>query len=269
LFVAWEWWQKKEARTDLAKRMSAGALLFLAIVVPWIARNYRDFGTLSVSSEAPWALYFDYVPSLYSVDRGLSFPDARTLARAQLKEADPSIDFANRISPSLLAQQALTRIKEEKSGVLKLQVINTVWFFTNDNYAYHLDRFGLVPDRPPLFSPTQLIIQEGVKSVPIIFQYLESVYFIPVIGRLFWVFITLFALLGFIFLFLQKNTSRMLVIFMAGLILYYYTTASPIGLAGEGRLRMPASPMLFLFAAAGVIYAWHYIQTKRRADYSK
>jgi 4-amino-4-deoxy-L-arabinose transferase-like glycosyltransferase len=263
LFVVWKLWSDRPQRKQTLISMAAGVFVFAAIITPWTVRNFQTFGTVSVSSEGPWVLYFDYVPSLYVMERDLSFTDARAAAKEKLRQKYPEIDLSSRIPSSVLTRESIEEIWNEKYAVPKLQAINALWFFTNDNYSYHLDRFGLVPDRPPLFSPTQLLVQEGLHSVPKIFGYLQSVYFIPVIGRLFWIGITLLTIVGFISLYRARKEQRFIIVFVGGIILYYYFVSSPIGLAGEGRIRMPASPYLLLFASAGAFQMWNMI--KRRS----
>ena len=248
-----------DLRYRFMKYSAVGFLLFLVMVSPWILRNIYVFDNPSVSSEGPWVLYFDLIPSLYSIDRGLSFPEARSLVKKHLVDKYGQDIISRRISPPLLLKESLLLLKAEKIPLLiKLQAINTLWFFTHDNYAYHLDRIGILPDRPPLFSPTFLVATKGVRAFPEIFSYLKSVYFVPILGRVFWVLVSVGALVGMILLAVRRPESRPMVLFLLGMVLYHYLAGSLISLAGEARIRMPVFPIFFIFASMTffVIFDW-------------
>ena len=264
---AFVFWKIIKADIGLRRRFikysAVGFILFLALITPWILRNGYAFENPNISSEGPWALYFAYIPSLYSIDRNLSFPEARDLVKKHLVDKYGQDIIAHRISPSLLLKESRLLLKAEKVSLLmKLQAINTFWFFTHDIYAYHLDRIGVLSDRPPLFSPTFLVATKGMRALPEIFSYIKSVYFIPILGRVFWVLLSLGALVSMIVLAIRRPESRHAILFLLGIVLYHYAAGSLIGLRGEARIRMPIFPILFTFASAAFFAVFDWLTTK-------
>ncbi len=246
----------ERSKIDILKKLLFFVFVFVLVIAPWIVRNVIVFNNLSVSSEGPWLLYFDLVPSLYSINYNLPFYEARKLVNKQLRMKYPKEELMSaphRIQPSILVRESLDLIRQQYRGLPKLFLINAMWFFTHDNYAYHLDRFGVLPDRPRNFSPTFILMTEGWAGVKEIFSYLKSVYFIPLIARLFWVAISLMTLLGVASLWRQAKNFKdvFILVFLAGTIVYFFLLSSTIGFTGEGRIRIPVMPLLFLFAAYG------------------
>ena len=270
VFALWRWLSSSaDVRKLFLKGFATSAVLFILVLSPWIIRNISVFHTFGVSSEGPWALYFAYIPSLYSIDRGLSFPEAKALVKKRLFDKYPE-KADQRMDPSLLIKESIPLLLGEWRGILKLQVINTLWFFTHDNYAYHLERFGILEKRPVLFSPTFILASQGVKGVPQIVAYLRDSYFIPIIGRVFWVIVSIFAFLG-AWILIRKHSpaeSRFIALFLLGTIMYFFILSSLIGLAGEGRIRMPVMPIMFLFAAVGIMRL-RFIRAMVSAKYAK
>lgn len=239
---------------DFYKKYFVMLVVFIAVVSPWAIRNKFVFNEFSLSSNGAWAMYYDYAASLYVVDDKISFEEARDVLEERAeREYEINKDlFSGPNDRRLLARESKSVIWEKIYAVPKLQLVNAWWFFTHDNYSYHFDKFGLLPDRPPLFSPTFIFLKEGLSGLYSIFSYLKSVYFIPILGRVFWILVTLFGAYGLINSIRYGDNSKKAIIFLFGIIIYFYLISSVIGLAGEARLRIPIIPILLLFFFAGL-----------------
>lgn len=234
-------------------------ILFVAFVtlMPWYTHIHRETGVYALSGAGWRNIYTDYLASVRATENRTDF--ATEKKRLKEEVASAGIERTELNSPessAALREYALAELWEKKNTVLILEPILLQSFFLHDGYYYQFRRFGLIPpDTGGHVSATFTLLTKGVAGIPIVFQELARQWFMPVIGRLLSLSIFVFGLVGLV---VVKHRIRF---FFLSLIAFSAVTATAIGLGVESRLRLPVQPLLFFFAAAGIVAAWNYLQT--------
>ena len=68
-------------------------ITFFSVLSPWMLRNYRLFNEFSLSSIAPYQLYFYDAPAVYSFNHGISYAEAREFLEASMNESTQASSF--------------------------------------------------------------------------------------------------------------------------------------------------------------------------------
>jgi hypothetical protein len=221
---------------------------FVFIIFPWVARNYSVAGTKSLASAGWVNLNADYGGSIIAVrDHVPFFVGEKQADEALARERKPGES-----DEQAARRLAIARIVHHPREVLVVQSLVTVAFFTHDAYLAFLQRYGLVPRFQQSFSPSLLLTEKGIlKGVPLIVSHGGGWLLVPILGRVFWVLVFLFALRGSWRWWRSGDTRGALVLF-AVTILSLYAVSSLIGFGVEARLRAPINALLFILAAEGL-----------------
>src|SRR3989338_1722495 len=72
---------------DLKKFLKLGfimCVIFVAVLTPWLVRNYNLFGHFKLSSIPPYQLYFYDVPDAYALAHNISYEEAGKILKAEI-----------------------------------------------------------------------------------------------------------------------------------------------------------------------------------------
>jgi hypothetical protein len=221
---------------------------FLAVVTPWVVRNHVVAGTNTLASAGWINLNADYGGSIIATRDHVPFFVGEKQADTELamgrQPGESDEQAARRI--------ALARIFGHPREVLLVQSLVTVAFFTHDAYLAFFQRYGFVPHFQQSFSPSLLLVQQGImQGVATIMSQSSGWVILPILGRLFWVLVLLFAVRGSCRWWRSRNDRHALVLFVLT-VLCLYAVSSLIGFGVEARLRAPVNALLFILAAEGL-----------------
>lgn len=79
-------WLRARHRTRAALHAGVMALAFMAVLTPWLVRNYVHFGTLFVSGQTSNMLANYHVPIVWESVRGLSFEEGQAMMKSHVAE---------------------------------------------------------------------------------------------------------------------------------------------------------------------------------------
>lgn len=246
VFVAYlllrEIWNRREGR---ARRFVSAALLlvlaYAAVLLPWLARDWRVSGAWGISSVSSFNLFVYTAPEFLSYREGIT-PDQ---ARAQLARQTPvpPAQYANLRYSSKLQSAALGVVFAHPLSFAKFYAVKTVPFFFSsslNNIFVTLDDV-LGEERFPTSNAnlTNLLLKGDVGAVWRQIASRPAVAAEQVILGL----VCLFALLSFL------DRKRFPEVAALALLVAYF--AAVTGVVAYARFRIPASPFLFILASAG------------------
>jgi len=125
----------------------------------------------------------------------------------------------------------------------------------HDGYYYSATGFGLIKGEVgESHSVSLALLSQGLGGIPVLFDELKRQYFIPLLGRMFTIGMTVLALVGAWCLRRKPIAYLFCIIIALGAV-----TATAIGLGVESRLRLPIEPLLFILAAVPIssLYSWY------------
>jgi len=246
LMLALVWWNSGfNFRKFLLKEVPVVLGIFLIILSPWIYRNYETFGNMSLNVEPVSALYAFLVPSTIALEQNIPFDEAaqRFLGGLSVQK----IEDVNLANTSEFRRSALAELRNHPKGLAELFGITMYGFFTHDGYASLLNTFfdaNISYAHPPVF---ELITHPG-EAVSFFGNLMRGPGALVVVGRLFWIAVTLLALAGAIAYWRKKGLTPQF-LFITGTIAYFALTTIIIGLGVNARLRVPVEPLIFILAA--------------------
>ncbi len=226
--------------------------VFLLILAPWSARNFVRFGNPALSVQYASVPYDYLVPSTIALERHIGFLEAQQEfnAREGLRNGVGDIDLANaseykkRIMPLLLAHPI---------GLVKSVAVTALTFFTHDGYMDVVYRLGVTPIIPLEHPAFTMLWESPAKAFAFITPFLKSPVLFVIVGRVLWMLISLFFIIGVLY-YLRPKENRAKGIFILLLIAYFVLTTVAVGLAVNARFRVPVNALILTFAVYGAVW---------------
>lgn len=228
--------------------------IFLLILSPWMYRNFETFGTTQLVVQPVSNMYTYLIPSAIALERGLTYEAAVTEFFA--RERVTSIGEINLANAPEYRTRALNELKKHPRGFLMSAGVTIVAFFTNDGYASILARRGI----PISFAHPSIVtlLRQPTDAIRFLADSMKKPEGLVLMGRFLWVVVALLSAIGVFLFFLRFGlTSQLLLV--VGTVAYFAATTIVIGLAVNGRFRVPVDPIIFIFA----VYALQTIFQKR------
>lgn len=220
------------------KKAVLGALLFLLgfslVAAPWMARNQILFGTTSVSTMNVG--FGKYLRAIHN-ELGI-YVDYTNYGGVRRSEVERL---------SLVRKDALRTIVAHPLIFAKIHLLGLVPFFFGDGY---LTAFGVV--FPHITEARVITNWSGAPEEFLSFLSGHRGFegFVFWLGKFVWLNIFILAISGFIQSYRVGGAHRRTALFFL-LIVYYFALASGVG--SYSRFRFPVNPLLFYFAALGVL----------------
>ncbi len=224
-----------------------------AVLSPWMCRNYRMFGSFTLSNQGSAAALFYLGTSIVSVRDQLSYPDAEAKVGAEFKEKHGS--FTSKSAENIAyGREAFGYIRAYPLIFARLIAINTFTLWTSANYNMFLHYWKITPPIDhSVLPPTHYLAQGRIGDLLTeswkIFS--QPFYIVGILGRIVWLPITLLFLYGGVMAYRRLPEKRFQILFIGALCAYWTMTIWVDGLGIEARLRYPLMPIEFLFAAYG------------------
>ncbi len=202
LFLVWllvlaAFWFKKRLRPAF---FLAFTLAFFMVLSPWIARNFIQFGSPSISATGPRNIYTDFAVSVVSYETGRPYGEVEEELKRSFAE-NRGLPYSEiNTNPALgkeLAQEGFKIIISHPRSSLMVLSITLQAFFTQDLYLYFSQKFHLIRPMTFDFSPSVVLLKEGPLALTKrVWELLEGAAIIPILGRLVWIALTLLAAWG-------------------------------------------------------------------------
>jgi hypothetical protein len=237
-------------RRALSKKLFLHLAYFLAILAlmlsPWVYRNYSQFGAVALSTQSDRNLYVALLPSVISIEKGISFNDAQ----APLLAKHPNnFTFAN--SAGMTAYSISTMARYPIAD-MKMALLSGFTFFTADGVSTVMENVGVQPsahlDRPA----TSLLFSSPILLMKTLGAYLDSDVAVIFIARIIFIMISVLFLVGLYWLYRFKQSSKE-IDFTVLLVVYFMLTTVSNGLAVTARFRMPIEPIILGVAYVGYV----------------
>ncbi|TSC87218.1 MAG: Uncharacterized protein G01um10148_323 [Parcubacteria group bacterium Gr01-1014_8] len=230
------------------------ASIFVLILSPWMYRNYTTFGTTSLVVQPVSNLYAYLVPSTIAFEKGITYEEAAE--EFFERENVGSIEDINLGNAVVFKERAVAELKKHKKGFAMSAGMTIFAFFTHDTYATILDRSDIRMsfEHPPIST----LLTRPIEAMRFALTLMQRPEAFVLIGRLFWIITALLSAYGVTrYTFINGISPKLL--FVAGLVGYFAATTIVIGLAVNGRFRVPIDPFIFVFT----IFALQSIFQKR------
>ena len=214
------------------KLLGAFSAAFFVALLPWMIRNYRAFGSFSISTSGPFNILALNVAPAEAARTGEDLPEAR---RRLFKEADQLMqaegidpDHAGPFTQARYWQKVgIGYIMREPVIFVKAYAGGIAYMFTNLASGIYTNMLEHHPGLPKSRrSPTQVAL------ILIIGPYLLVTYACTLAG---------------LFLAWRDRRSALLLVFVA--IAVYFVLAT--GAGGMARFKIPAIPFYLAFAGIG------------------
>jgi len=240
-------------RKNITKEVIMQAVLFVGIfmltTLPWLYRNYKEFGVVGMSAQPAFNAYVYLVPSVLSIENKTNFAEEYKKFVKKDGFDENSITLSN---AEYFTSQSVEILKQYPLSLLKLAVNSSVAFFTHDGMLTVLMYSGHTPSaylsKPALF----LLFDSPSEFWGVLKNIIMSPLVVVLLGRIIWIIITFAALYGALRLFTGKKLG-ILPVFALFLITYFAVTTAINGLGVNARFRMPVNLFIFMFAAYGCL----------------
>ncbi len=231
------------------------------VLFPWMMRNERVFGVLTLSTSGWYNVYTRLGATVYAAATNQQFNPVFNNFLTQLGRdgvtahgTDEEL-YDPRVAPEL-KKRALAIFKTYPLQTLLLQPLSVYTIFTHDNLLTMLNEMRLLPypKRPPIPLSMALLQENPLRALREIIPYIRGTYVIPFVMRALWSFLLLCAIVGAYALLKAKDRlQKMYALFFAALICFFVVVTLPIGAAIDARMRMAFEPIYFVFVAAGAV----------------
>jgi hypothetical protein len=203
-------------------------LIIVAILTPWIVRNMETFGIAGLSSQSSFILYTNLAPAILTTANDGNFEHVRDSFLTFEEYKGDAISLAN---ADIYTEKAIDVVREYPEATAFVLGKALLSFFTADGFDVLFARLG--------HEPGSFII-------------------ISILARLFWLAVTLFAIVGALS-YIFKERTAWAVMFVI-LVAYFALTSSLTAFGTNPRYRLPVDPLLLSFASIGLLYGRTWLQ---------
>lgn len=242
--VIWWFLRKKIPWKMLITHIFIFVTLFIAVLSPWLYRNYEEFGAPGMTIMPSLNLYVTLAPSVLAVEKGISFNDARV---EFINDRNIDVSKLTVATAPEFNKEAFDVLKAYPLALFKVSMINVFTFFTHDGMLSVLQYAGFTP-REILSRPAITLLLDSPKEfLGIVWTHVKSPFVLVLIMRLFWMLVALMFLSGVYKLFRKKKMNAPIV-FALVTVLYFAATTPSNGLTVNSRFRMPVNPIILTVA---------------------
>src|SRR3989344_2425017 len=236
--------RKKNIKISQAIKFSAVfiAIVFL-LVAPWLYRNYKEFGKVTLSAQAGYNLYVYLQPSVLALVNNTTFE----IELDKLKVKGLNLGDITPATAGHYSREALEVIKDYPAAIVKSGLITGVTFFTHDGMLSVMEYVGIKPSSNLSKPAIVLLTTEPASFIREAYALSPSPIIIILIARVFWILVTVLFFIG-VFLYIKHNGLLLPLTTVLFLVVYFALTTAVNGLGGTGRFRVPVNFALFTFA---------------------
>ncbi|HEY4487585.1 MAG TPA: glycosyltransferase family 39 protein [Candidatus Paceibacterota bacterium] len=240
---------------EYPKYLALAVIPFLIVIGPWLMRNHATFGVAALSSGGLQNAFSDLGGAIIGVRDHIPTPVAKQqieedyVRRHGIEMATLQTDLSN---GSPMFREAIGIIVSNPVPTLKVLTSISITFFTHDAWTYYLQRWNILPRYTTLFSPSYTLMTEGpVVAIRQSIEHAGLTLPTAILGRLFWLAISVLFFVGIASLYLAGGVSRVQALFLLSLVLYLLALSASVGFGINGRFRYPVNALFFTGAAIG------------------
>lgn len=230
------------------KNISIMLGIFLLLIIPWLGRNYVEFGKLGLSAQPPFNLYVYLVPTVLSIDNGTSFAVEHQNFVRRNNFDENNINLSN---GDYYAEKALDILKDHKVALIKSSLTTIVTFFTHDGLLAVFQNAGIIIDNSTNRPALSMLFDDPLGLLKFIKAQMMGLGVLILIARLVWILITVLFIIGII-RFIRTDRTNPAVWMAIILVLYFMVTTAINGLGVNARFKVPVEVFLFSFALYGL-----------------
>lgn len=241
---------KKHPLIKILKILVLATMVLVLVISPWLIRNKLTLGTFQPNSLFGIQLYWGHLEAL---EIYLGIP--QELAHQKLVNLANDLvgnNFETPLAISILTKEAVKEIKSNLFSSIKIYLFNSALFFITDGYKGIASY--IINIKPNYINLSDLIIKFKFKEIFYNlknFSLLELT--IPILGRVFWTFLTILSLFGFYAGIRNMIKQRLILMLFFSLILYFAIISGSV-VAVDPRFRMPINGFLFAFAMVSIFH---------------
>lgn len=232
---------------DIVKGCAVFLFSFALVLVPWLVRNKEMSGVYGISSVKDYNLFHYTIPEFVSFKNNVAPDDIRRLLQAELKGAggDPS-DISSLSQGEAINKISHRYLLEDPIGYAKWHVVKMVPFFLSSGiknffYIYNSILGYSVYETSNLNLTNFLMRGQFGEFLGVLRGQLLIT--LEQIG------LVLVFVLTVVPLVLYSGPKRFYILLFLALIFYLALPTVPVAYS---RFRIPAAPLIFLLASAGV-----------------
>ncbi|MBI4053988.1 MAG: hypothetical protein HY397_01505, partial [Candidatus Doudnabacteria bacterium] len=226
-----------EAKSDLKFKIRS-SLLFLAIfgliLTPWLARNYKHFGQIIVSSLPAYNWYMYNAREFYALKNNLGKEEAKAIFQTKARAIRPTnISHDQVFLGKFYWEESWTIIRESPLAYASLHAVNTLAVF----FSGGIEEIRSVFTGKASGANFTRSIWKGPKEIFLLLQN----YPLEVLGKL--GLLIFYAVVGYGWIRSRSMAQGKIFTLFLLLVLYFGLTT---GAVAEPRFRVPAQPFIFL-----------------------
>jgi len=242
---------RKNLSPALFRHAAYFVLVSMLVLAPWIFRNYKEFGTYGLTSQAAYNLYTVLVPTIISIDSGTTYEAEQKVYADILRARGESITPTN---GDKYTSESVSILSRHKMAFVKSMAISVVTFFTHDHMLTVLGYGGIVVpnilEKPALV----LLFTDPMELISDIFVYAGTPGVLVLLGRLVWIAIALLFFSG-VWLYCRREKFSPFALAALLMVAYFAIMTAANGFGMNGRFRIPVNTFIFTFAVYGFIWA--------------
>ncbi|MFC1802295.1 hypothetical protein ACFLY7_02540, partial [Patescibacteria group bacterium] len=224
-------------------------IIFLALITPWLYRNYQEFGKVGMTAQPAYNLYMYFTPSVISLDKGTSFRNELANLKVYDGIDEREINLSNM---GYFVSRSIEEIKNYPLGIIKSFGISEFTFFTHDGTLTALKHLGIYIKERPTVPVFIMFATAPIETIIFLFSIISLPVMLVVIMKLFWLFTALIFFFG-IYMFLRnKEKLTPQIISALFLVCYFGLTTAINGLGVNARFRQPVNIFIYAFALYGL-----------------
>lgn len=254
----------KELRPMRTTLLTLGAFVLgvMLVMAPWSLRNYKQFGTPTISS-TPYINFTQYnLVYFYAYQHHTTPPHVQHLFSDPIPYPTNSLWFRSLINEPIFLQEMHDGLRGNIVPYAKFHLVKTLPFFLNDSLRDINRAVGFFPPPTHTTNFTDLLLQKDIGGI---FRYVtvpQPDTWMLLVGSVVWVGITLLWLGAVVHAAMTRSQKVWFMLFASGVILYFAVLSSPVI---QPRYRMPAAPFMLLLAAESAMALYDFFRGRREA----
>lgn len=252
----------KELRPFSATLLKLGAFAVgvILVITPWSIRNYKQFGTPTLSSTQ----YINFTQ--YNLVYFYAYQHHATPEAVHHLFSDPvpfpadSPWFNSLINEPVFLKEMRDTLRGNIIPYAEFHLVKTVPFFVTDSFRDINRVTGLLPQDTRSVNFSDLLAKKEFGNIFNYFMTPDPNMWMLVVGALMWIAISLLWLGGLLYAVVKRTPKVWFILFASGVILYFAVLSSPVI---QPRYRMPATPFMLLLAAESALGILAYCRSKR------
>ena len=220
------------------------SIIFVAILSPWLIRNYIHFGSGGMGTVGWFNVYTRLAATVRAMETKEDFYTSYHFVLDDLSTRgyvahSPPVSEREIQDPrfgEILKKESLRIISEHPRELIAFLAVAPISVITQDNILVIIETLtGVKPARPP-FSPTLYVGQHGViETIHALLPYIKGLYIIPYVGRMLWGAMFILSCAGAYILWVRRERFAAALLFC--MILYIVAFSLNAGAQIDGRYR--------------------------------